>query len=269
MLHFLLTGAASGLLLAGIAIPASAGPAGIPALANATRVEDADLAEMRGKFISPDSVSFFGITMVTSWQDQSGITTLARLVFNVDFLAGGNGQPVPQLLFGWSREGDPAMDVTQSHAGYVATGADQVLPMGGLEGMNGAAQVHLIAGADNSALNDFHIAIVPASVVSTLTGAGLQPADGTTSLNFSDGDQLQFRMAGNQIGMVMTGNNGLDSSMQMIGGDIGQALQQTILNSDQNNIASSASIIFGIDALTSLNTMNPQEALSVMKGHGY
>ena len=45
-----------------------------------------------------------------------------------------------------------------------------------------------------------------------------------------DGDQLQFLLENNQIGIVMTGGQGLDSSMQALGGDIGQMLQQTMLN---------------------------------------
>lgn len=253
----------------GSAVPVQAALADMSALAGVQAVEDSDLGEMRGKFVRPEAVSFFGITMLTSWQDESGVTTLARLVFNVDFLSPQNGNPVPQLMIAWSREGDPAMDVAENHEGYAPyLSAEQVLPVGGLGSFNGAAQANIIAGADNRVLNGLQIALVPSSAVPAMSGGGLQPASGTTNLAFSDGDQLQFRVADNQVGIVMSGNNGLDSSMQLMGGDIGQALQQTILNSDQNNIANSSSIIFGIDTLSGLNILRAQEALSAMKGHG-
>lgn len=266
--RYALAGALASMTLAS-AVPVRAALADMSALAGAKAVDDADLGEMRGKFVRPEAVSFFGITMLTSWQDESGVTTLARLVFNVDFLSPQNGNPVPQLMIAWSREGDPAMDVAENHEGYAPyLSAEQVLPIGGLGSFNGAAQANIIAGADNRVLNGLQIAIVPSSAVPAMSSGGLQPASGTTNLAFSDGDQLQFRVADNQVGIVMSGNNGLDSSMQLMGGDIGQALQQTILNSDQNNIANSSSIIFGIDTLSGLDILRAQEALSAMKGHG-
>ena len=67
----------------------------------------------------------------------------------------------------------------------------------------------------------------------------------------------------------MTGNSGNDSSSQLAGGDIGQLLQQSILNSDKNAIENRASMIFGVDALQNVQVVRAQEALSAMKGHGF
>lgn len=257
-------------LLAGF-IPVDASFAGPAILDLAQRLDDDELAEMHGKFVSPDAVSFFGITMLTSWQDESGVTTLARLVFNVDFLNASNGgQPVPQVMIAWSREGDPSMDVTGTHDGYVPyISPEQVLPIGGLDSFHGAAQANVIAGADNRALNGLQMMIVPASALPALADGGLQPTAGSTSHAFADGDELLFRIADNQIGLVMTGNGGLDTSTQVVGGDMGQLLQQTILNSDRNIVSNTTSIIFGIDQLNSLNIVRAEEAMSAMKGHGY
>jgi hypothetical protein len=76
-----------------------------------TRVSDEALADMRGKFIKPESISYFGIQMATSWQGSDGITTTASLLFNVDFASGAGGGGTPHLLISWSREGDPSLDV--------------------------------------------------------------------------------------------------------------------------------------------------------------
>ena len=232
---------------------------------------DSELADMRGKFVRQDNVSFFGITLLTSWQDVQGITTNARLVFSVDFLNIGNdGQPAPALMIGWQRDGDPTMDVTDTHSGYVPYLATaNVLSVGGIDTHQGAAQANVIAGANNFSRNNLGIAIVPASAMPTLSMSGLQAADGTTSLGFADGDQLQFLMENNQIGIVMTGAEGLDSSLQSLGGNVGQMLQQTMLNTDGNSILNSASIILAADNFGQQKGVKIDNALSAMKGHRY
>jgi len=251
--------------------PVAAGLPDLSALDSAHRVGDEDLAEMRGQFVTPDTISYFGITMLTSWQDASGVTTLARLVFDVDFLASPNGgDPVPQLLISWTREGDPAMSVTDSHEGYVPyiTPVD-VLAVGALEDFSGAAQANVIAGADNRTLNGMQVLIVPGSAVPALSHAVMSIAEGPVNISFPDGDQLQFRLANNELGIVMTGNEGLDSASQLVGGNIGQLLQQNVLNSDRNTIENRASVVFGVDTMQNLETVRAQEALSAMKGHGF
>ncbi len=259
------------MLAATSASPVTASSPDLSALGSVQPVTDAELGELRGKFITPDSVSFFGITMLTSWQDASGVTTLARLVFSVDFLPPGDGgAPVPQLLIGWSREGDPAMDVTDLHDGYVPYIPPQdTLGVGGLDDFSGAAQANVIAGADNRALNGMQVMIVPSSAVPSLSQGGLSPATGPADIAFADGDTLHFQMADNQIGIVMSGNGGQDSASQLAGGDIGQLLQQTILSSNSNMIENRASVIFGVDALQNQQVVRVQEALSAMKGHGF
>ena len=234
-------------------------------------LSDLELAEMRGKFVRQDEVSFFGISLITSWQDAQGVTTNARLVFNVDFLnLGSDGSPTPTMMIGWEREGDPAMDTADTHSGYVPVQAlDDASAVGGISSHQGAAQANVIAGTGNLAHNNMQIAIVPASSIPALSVAGLQSADGTSEFGFTDGDQLQFQMAGNQIGIVMTGGEGLDSSLQSLGGDAGQMLQQTMLNTDGNSIFNSASIVLATDSFAQADRVNLDNALSAMKGHGF
>lgn len=235
-------------------------------------ITDAELAAIRGKFIRPDSISYFGISMLTSWQDESGITTIARLVFNVDFLnSGSDGNPTPQLLIGWVREGDPAMDVTDSHSGYTPLiTAQQVLPAGGLGTTQGAAQANFIAGADNSARNAMQIALVPTSQIRQFDQSGLTAIDASTAFGFADGDRLEFRLGANEIGLALSGNNGGDSALQNIGGDFGRLLQQSMINSDGNSVFNNSAIIIGTDMnAASFDAVRATEALSAMKGFGF
>lgn len=264
-----------GAVLAMMPVPLAAGPQEPIAIPDAdwlgTPVTDAELAAIRGKFIRSDSISYFGISMLTSWQDQNGITTVARLVFNVDFLNDNNGSPVPQLMIGWVREGDPAMDVTDSHTGYTPLiTAQQVVPLGQLGTTQGAAQANVIAGADNVARNMMQITLVPTSQIGELDQSGLTAIDASTGISFADGDRLEFQLGMNEIGLVLTGENGSDSALQNIGGDLGRILQQTMINSDGNTVFNSSAIIIGADmTAASFDAVRATEALSAMKGHGF
>ena len=235
---------------------------------------DSALADMRGKFVRPDNVSFFGITLLTSWQDAQGITTNARIVFNVNFLnVGPNGSPTPALMIDWERTGDPAMDVTDRHSGYVPylsyLTPGQSAPLGGLGTHEGLAQGNFIAGADNISRNNMQIAIVPAWAIPVLSMHSVQAAGGSTQIGFGDGDKLQFLIENNQIGIAMSGGNGLDSSLHALGGEAGQMLQQTMLNTDGNAVFNSASIILAADNFAQRDSIKVESALSVMKGNGY
>ncbi len=258
--------------LAGLAFPVNAQPTEPELEGLGPPVSDQELAAIRGKFIKADSISFFGISMITSWQDANGITTVARLVFNVDFLANGSGgDPAPQLMIGWVREGDPAMDVTDSHSGYTPyTVSQQVSPVGGLGETSGAAQANIVAGADNSARNGMQIALVPASSIAQFQTEGLSPITATAFEEFSDGDQLEFRLGANELGLVLTGNHGSDSTIQSVGGEFGRLLQQTVLNSDGNAVLNNTAVIVGADMnAASFDAIRATEALSSMKGHGF
>ena len=267
--------AAAALAAALSAAPVLAASPDLSVLGNASPLADAELADMRGKFVTPQSVSYFGITMLTSWQDSSGVTTLARLLFSVDFLPRSDGgAPLPQLMIAWSRDGDlggdPAMDATDMHAAYVPYVPPQdAFGVGGLATFSGAAQAHVIAGADNRAANAMQVMIVPSSAMPALSQGGMNAADGPVNIAFPDGDVIQFRAGQNQLGIIMSGNGRLDSTSQLVGGDIGQLLQQTMLASDSNVIENRASVIFGVDGLQNQQVVRIQEALSAMKGHGF
>lgn len=234
---------------------------------------DEELGEMRGKFISPDAVSYFGISLVTSWQDETGVTTIANLAFNVDFLPGMSGAgAVPRLMVGWVREaGDPDMDVAGTPAGYVAVSPDssQMVAIGALDTLRGAGQVNVIAGSDNSTRNAVQIAVIPRNAVPQMSTAGLQPISSSTAVKFEDGDGIQFRLANNEVGMALTSGNGLDSSFQSLGGNFSQFIQQITIQSNGNDVLNSASIVLGVDPLQSFDRIRTEGARLSMKGFGF
>lgn len=237
-----------------------------------TKVSDAELGEMRGKFISPAGVSYFGVSLHTSWQGADGITTFATLLFTVDFAGGGQGT-VPQLLIGWSRDGDEAMDVTGFGAAaadsYVAISNNGIVPVGGLAGVNGAVQSNEIAGSDNRVHNAMTIAVVPIGAVSAPDTSGLSAVTSTTTQNFADGDTVQFILEPGQIALALSGQGGMDAVRQSLDSDLGQAAQHVLLNSNFNTVNNHFGITVGIDELRQIDRISVDSALAAMKGRGF
>jgi len=243
-------------------------------------VSDAELSDMRGKFISPEGISYFGLQLQTSWQGQDGITTYATVLFNVDFANGASsGGGTPHLLIGWSRDcdgcGDAALDVpgfgSSAQDGYVAivsNGAGSS-PVGGLQTVQGAVQTQQIAGADNHVLNDMKILVVPADQVHSMTPAGLSEITQSASKSFIDGDKVDFVLGSNQIALALSSGEGRDFVLQSVDGAEKQAAQHVVLNSDLNAIKNAVSITVGLDQLKQLDRPQVGNALSAMKGRGF
>lgn len=235
-------------------------------------VSDGELREMRGKFITPGSISYFGIEMAVSWQAADGITTSANLRFNLDFAAAGGGQPMPQISISWTREGDPSMDVAgfsgDAASQYVVVAsANSLIAPTALEGVSGATQANVIAGADNRARNSLTIAVVPVEAINRQGGG--TDLSGPLTTQFSDGDSIQFQLGANGIGLAMTsGQGGGDFSVQRINSTLGQATQQIVLNSNNNNVFNSTSMIVGIDTLTRTDIIRIDSAMLNLKGGG-
>lgn len=238
-----------------------------------TKISDEELGEMRGKFISPQGVAYFGVSLHTSWQGADGITTFATLLFTVDFARGGGQGTVPQLLVGWSRDGDEAMDVTGFGAAaadsYVAISDNGVIPVGGLGSVNGAVQSNEIAGTDNRVHNAMSIAVVPVSAVSAPQTGGLTAITSTTSQSFADGDTVRFVLEPGQIALALSGQGGMDAVRQSLDSDLGQAAQHVLLNSNFNTVNNHFGITVGIDELRQIDRISVDSALAAMKGRGF
>lgn len=262
-------------VLAGFAPPST----GIEGLG--VKVPDAELAEMRGKFINSRGVSFFGLQLQTSWQGTDGVTTYATVLFSVDFasLAGQAQGAAPRLLVGWSRAcdgcGDSAMDVTTfgpaAADDYVAIDTSAGgLPVGGLSTVQGAVQSQNISGSDNRVRNDMQIAVVPASALPTLKATeGLTEVTSSASETFSDGDAVHVLLGSNSLMLAMSSGQGPDAVRQGVDGVFSQAAQHVLLASDFNSIHNSIGITIGLNELMQADALRAQAALSAMKGRGF
>lgn len=236
----------------------------------ATIVDDSELADMRGKFLTPQGISYFGFEIQSRWQTPDGAITAARLVLNFD-LSGG-GKAAPQIFISWKRdEGDSAMNVSGPSGGgqspAVAGSINIPASGGGLDTVQGAVQSQLIAGTDNKVINGMTIRVTgdPAARPDT---SGLTPVSGGSTQTFADGDKLQFVVSGSGVGIQMT-NGPSDTVRQGVNSDLHQLSQQVVLSSNFNDIANSMNLTIGINPGSDLNQLNASGAMSAMRGTGY
>jgi hypothetical protein len=239
-------------------------------------VSDSRLGTMRGKFVAPSGIAYFGIAMASSWQGADGITTSANLLFSIDF-ADASGQVTPRLMISWSREcdtcGDSSMDLSgfgpAASNSYVAlTGNGASIPVGSLDSATGAVQTQQIAGSDNVGRNVMSIEIVPAaSIVNDTSGMTALTGPGSQVQQFSDGDTLQFNFSAHGLGIAMTDQNG--ALKQGVNGDLGQLTQHVMIDGNGIVAGNDMKLVIGMDPAAAAQHLNIQGALSAMKGMGY
>ena len=204
-------------------------------------VSDNELSDMRGKFVRADSIHFFGVELVQSWQSSDGVTLLATLQFNVDFAnsAGNPDGASPTIQISWDRIckvcADPSMDVSSLQTGPTnstqTASAAPILSIGKFGSIEGLVQTQEIAGSDNDVRNALNFSVVPTSSIQSL------PSDETPSIASSvshvtgQGETVDFRIARNELGIAL--NRGNESVRQGISGELNQAAQHVIASPDR------------------------------------
>ena len=276
MAKLLLIAASVAVLSSTISMPAYAAPSsGLEGLGKP--VSDEAMSDMRGKFVAPSGISYFGIEMTSSWQGNDGVTTAATLLFSIDFAHTSSGNVVPHLMMTWSRDctkcGDTSMDVSgfgpAAGNGYVMlTGNGNTIPVGSLGTATGVVQTQQIAGSDNQSRNGMTIEIVPASSINhDTTGLTDLAGAGNVSHQFADGDTLQFNYTNHQVGFSMTDQNG--ALQQNVDGNIGQFAQHILIDGNGVIASNNMNLMIGIDATTTAQRISIQNALATMKGQGF
>jgi hypothetical protein len=241
---------------------AAASPVESGLLASA-RVSDEELSSIRGKFIAPDSISYFGITLETLWQTGDGVVTAARMAVDLSF---ANGQPgTPQITVGWVRDGAPS----PSSPGGSSTTSVTYAPNGlaGLNSVSGAVQSNVIAGTDNQVKNAMAVQVVPLSSV-TQGGVGDSITASRTDVA-PDGDTIQFVLGAGQLGLVLNDAQGAGVVRQMVSENPGQISQNVFVGGSANLIDNFMNVTIGVGTLDQLHGVQLMNALSAMKGHGF
>ena len=131
------------LLLAGApAVPAP--PASTTAPAPLYEIPDAELGDMRGRYVvGNDLVAWFGVTMTSVWQTASGQTLQGTLQVGMDFAK----SPTPTLSF------EPTVSITAADAPPPAATGSASVDAAGLANVSGLVQSVQVAGDGNAVSN--------------------------------------------------------------------------------------------------------------------
>lgn len=195
-------------------------------------VSDRDLAEIRGKFVMPDRIVHFGVTMTTLWTAGNGQQLGATVSLNMQ----QNLQPVLSVQF-----------IDQAGQGALPAAQGQVIGGNQLNSVQGIAQSVRIAGSSNAGLNDLDLSISQqASAVNnpglTLNSAPQTVSNDLGSITVSADQGLRIALNGAQGSSWQSlGNGGLNQGIA-IAGQLNHVENLTRLNvALQNNSLSPAS----------------------------
>jgi hypothetical protein len=235
--------------------------------ANARLVSDDELGDMRGRYIEPESVNFFGIEMASSWQTADGLVLTATLQFEADF---NNGQPQsPVVLASYQHDqggiDDPGLEIGGITAEFTAQGLSTV---------EGAVQANTIGGDDNNVANLLRIRVGDFNADTAGFADYGTPITQSVVKNFPDGSAIEFTVEPNSIGVAIQGPTSQGQSpdnlaAQNINGTVAnQIAQQIQLMGDANAIYNTLDVVIGVDQLQTTQAAL-ENAMSVIKGWGY
>lgn len=164
-------------------------------LFQAVEVSDAELANLRGRYVLPDRILSFGVTMSTVWHNSAGDAIGAQVNLQVNHQVQANITVTPYYQSG---NGNP-----------VNNGNGQIIGGAGLNNVQGIAQSVRSAGDFNSGLNDLSIDIHHGDNAPPPNGgqnwSGSQQfsnAAGTVSISSANGGLQMALQANHQQGLA-------------------------------------------------------------------
>ena len=235
---------------------------------NARLVSDDELGDMRGRYIEPESVNFFGIEMASSWQTADGVVLTATLQFEANF---NNGQPeaLPKVLASYQHDQNGVPDMGLEIGGITAEFTAE-----GLSTVDGAVQANQIGGDDNDVANLLRIRVGDFSADSAGFSDYGTPITQSVVKSFQDGSAIEFTVEPNSIGVAIQGPTSQGQSTdnlvaQSINGTVAnQIAQQVQLMGDANAVYNTLDVVIGVDQLQTTQTA-VENAMSVIKGWGF
>lgn len=188
-------------------------------------VSDRDLAEIRGKFVMPDRIVHFGVSMTTLWTAGNG----QQLGATVSLSMQQNLKPVLNVQF-----------IDQAGQGTLPAAQGQVIGGNQLGNVQGIAQSVRIAGTSNAGLNDLDVSISQQSNSTASTGLALNSnpqtlSNGLGSITVSADRGLRIELNGAQgTSWQNLGSGGLNQGIA-IAGQLNHVQNLTRLNVALNN----------------------------------
>ena len=115
-----------------------------------TELSDEEMGDMRGRYtVGHDTVAWFGVTMVSTWQTQAGQTLQSRVTLGIDV-----SQPdKPKITF------QPHVSITAADAPAPVPSGERTINHAGLANVSGMVQSVQVAGDGNQANNVARISL--------------------------------------------------------------------------------------------------------------
>lgn len=193
--------------LIGFSLPATAGTIFQP-----VELSNAELSQLRGRYVLPDRVIHFGVTMNSVWQNSSGQALGAMVSLRVD----GGAQPSLHVSF-----------IDQPGNGTaVAAGTGQIIGGAGLNNIDGIVQSVRTAGDFNDAQNDLSIVVTQGNgtlapaVGESWNGGGTFSSDAGNVVvrNHAGGLQIALQASGQGTSHQQIGGSGISQQANISGG---------------------------------------------------
>jgi len=192
----------------------------------AAELSDAELSELRGRYVMPGRIIHFGVTMSTVWENSASQNLGASVTFSVD----NKAQPSLHVTDLSHQQQDTGNGNT------VTPGTGQVLGGAGLNEVRGISQSVRSAGDFNDGLNSLEIIVSrggdDAVPVGTTVWSGSHEFNGTVGKVSVNGHGGGLRI------LLDAGTQG--SAVQQIGN--GNVLQQANFTGDQNTVRNLAAL---------------------------
>lgn len=170
-------------------------------------LSDQELSQLRGRYVLPDRIINFGITMSSSWQNASGQVLGANVSMQVQ-------QNMPKPVFNVQTYSRSAKSTENSVA--VGSSNGQISGGNGLNSVQGVVQSTRSAGDFNSSYNDVDIEVSHGSTAPALSGQPhLTPSSSASEAGMvavsptSGGFQLAINAKDNGVSLQQLGAGGV------------------------------------------------------------
>jgi len=198
-----------------------------------TELSDQTLSHMRGKFVAPGAVMYFGVEMVTHWQASTGELVTATANLGINF---SNSSPQIGFL--------PTITIQQNSGAATTSSSTQNTAVAsggaGLDNVTGVVQNIQVAGISNGVTNTIGLTVEASS---TPTTNNLPSVTGPQTLSqmTPNGTTANVGFSNNQIGVAVTVPNQGRAIQQIRNTTAGGQVQQSVqiggnLNQIRNRI---------------------------------
>ncbi|KJZ55822.1 hypothetical protein [Pseudomonas marginalis] len=235
--------------------------ASMPAYASSAfkpiELKDAEMADLRGRFVMPGRIISFGIVMSSTWTNAAGDSITGKASMQID-----SSTVTPQFYvttYGSAGNGTPGTPGTGTVVGGAGLGSGQ-----------GVTQSVRAAGDGNTANNGVDINVTKNGLAAAnIVQSGKALVAGDTITGQSGAGQVSISAKNGGLQMAILANNNQGNTVQQIGG--GNVLQGTVIQGNSNliNNLTQLNVVMGNNGLNNITQNINLDQLKGLRNIGY